>query len=85
MATRPMADAQRQLVAEQVRNRRPKYTIAAYIGASPAALEVKRQARRVAGTESTVLLLGEIVGLRRTAVAAIGFDHAPSARTTRSA
>ena len=36
------ADAQRQLAAEQVRNRRPKYTIAAYIGASPAALEVKR-------------------------------------------
>ena len=56
---RELADAQRQLVAEQVRNRRPKYTIAAYIGASPAALEVKRQARRVAGTGSTVLLLGE--------------------------
>ena len=56
---RELADAQRQLVAEQVRNRRPKYTIAAYIGASPAALEVKRQARRVAGTESTVLLLGD--------------------------
>ena len=56
---RELADAQRQLAAEQTRNRRPKYTIAAYIGASPAALEVKRQARRVAGTESTVLLLGE--------------------------
>ncbi len=56
---RALADAQRQLAAEQSRNRRPKYTIAAYIGASPAALEVKRQARRVAGTESTVLLLGE--------------------------
>ncbi len=56
---RALADAQRQLAAEQTRNRRPKYTIAAYIGASPAALEVKRQARRVAGTESTVLLLGE--------------------------
>ena len=47
--------AQRQLAAQ----RRPKYTIAAYIGASAAALAVKRQARRVAGTESTVLLLGE--------------------------
>ena len=56
---RELAAAQRRLVAEQVRNRRPKYTIAAYIGASPAALEVKRQARRVAGTESTVLLLGD--------------------------
>ena len=56
---RDLAEAQRRLVAEQVRNRRAKYTIAAYIGASPAALEVKRQARRVAGTESTVLLLGD--------------------------
>jgi len=56
---RELADAQRRLAAEQVRNRRAKYTIAAYIGASPAALEVKRQARRVAGTESTVLLLGD--------------------------
>ena len=32
---RELASAQRQLAAEQVRNRRPKYTIAAYIGASP--------------------------------------------------
>ena len=54
-----LADAQRLLAAEQTRNRRPKYTITTYIGTSPAALEVKRQARRVAGTESTVLLLGE--------------------------
>jgi transcriptional regulator with GAF, ATPase, and Fis domain len=41
---RELDDARRQL-AEQ---RRPKYTIASYIGSSPAALEVKRQARRVA-------------------------------------
>ena len=47
--------AQRQL-AEQ---RRPKHTISAFIGGSAAALEVKRQARRVAQTDSTVLLLGE--------------------------
>jgi transcriptional regulator with PAS, ATPase and Fis domain len=39
--------------------RRPKYTIASFIGASTPALEVKRQARRVAATDSTVLLLGE--------------------------
>jgi len=39
--------------------RRPKHTIAGYIGTSLAALEVKRQARRVAMTDSTVLLLGE--------------------------
>jgi transcriptional regulator with PAS, ATPase and Fis domain len=49
-------DAARRQLAEQ---RRPKYTIASFIGASPAALEVKRQARRVAQTASTVLLLGE--------------------------
>ena len=47
--------AQRQL-AEQ---RRPKHAISAFIGGSAAALEVKRQARRVAQTDSTVLLLGE--------------------------
>ncbi len=40
-------------------SRRPKYTVASFIGSSPAALEVKRQARRVAQTDSTVLLLGE--------------------------
>ncbi len=39
--------------------RRPKHTIASFIGGSPAALEVKRQARRVAPTDATVLLLGE--------------------------
>ena len=48
-------DARRQL-SEQ---RRPKYTISSFIGNSPAALEVKRQARRVAPLDSTVLLLGE--------------------------
>lgn len=40
-------------------NRRPKHTVANFIGTSPAAMEVKRQARRVAQTDSTVLLLGE--------------------------
>ena len=49
-------DAARQQLAAQ---RRPKYTIASFIGASAAAMEVKRQARRVAQTDSTVLLLGE--------------------------
>ncbi len=77
---RELADAQRQLVAEQVRNRRPKYTIAAYIGSSPAALEVKRQARRVAGTGSTVLLLGETGTGKELLAHAI---HAASARAAR--
>jgi transcriptional regulator with PAS, ATPase and Fis domain len=49
-------DAARRQLAQQ---RRPKYTIASFIGASAAALEVKRQARRVAATDSTVLLTGE--------------------------
>jgi transcriptional regulator with PAS, ATPase and Fis domain len=52
---RELLDTQRQLAAQ----RRPKYTIASFIGASPAALEAKRHARRVATTDSTVLLLGE--------------------------
>jgi transcriptional regulator with PAS, ATPase and Fis domain len=49
-------DAARRQIAEA---RRPRYTIASFIGSSPAALEVKRQARRVAQTDSTTLLLGE--------------------------
>jgi transcriptional regulator with PAS, ATPase and Fis domain len=48
-------DARRQLAAQ----RRPKHTIASFIGTSPGVMEVKRLARRVAGTDSTVLLLGE--------------------------
>jgi transcriptional regulator with PAS, ATPase and Fis domain len=49
-------DAAHQALAEQ---RRPKYTFASFIGSSPAALEVKRQARRAAQLDTTVLLLGE--------------------------
>jgi transcriptional regulator with PAS, ATPase and Fis domain len=77
---RELADAQRRLAAEQVRNRRPKYTIASYIGASPAALEVKRQARRVAGIGSTVLLLGETGTGKELLAHAI---HAASPRAAR--
>lgn len=49
-------DAARRELAAQ---RRTKYTFASFIGASPAAVEVKRQARRAAQTGSPVLLLGE--------------------------
>jgi transcriptional regulator with PAS, ATPase and Fis domain len=56
---RELDDTRRELAAEQVKNRRPKYTIASFVGSSPAAMELKRQARRVAQTDSTVLLLGE--------------------------
>ncbi len=48
-------DARKELAVQ----RRSKYTLASFIGSSPAALEVKRQARRAAQTGSTVLLLGE--------------------------
>ena len=56
---RELDDARRQLAAHVTQQRRPKHTIASFIGASPAAVEVKRQARRVAQTDSTVLLLGD--------------------------
>ncbi len=39
--------------------RRSKYTFASFVGASEAAVEVKRQARRAAQSSSPVLLLGE--------------------------
>jgi transcriptional regulator with PAS, ATPase and Fis domain len=52
---RDLDEARRELAAR----RRPKYTFASFIGASPASVEVKRQARRAAATDSTVLLLGE--------------------------
>jgi transcriptional regulator with PAS, ATPase and Fis domain len=48
-------DTRAQLAAQ----RRPKYTIASFIGSSAAAIECKRQARRGAATDTTVLLLGE--------------------------
>jgi transcriptional regulator with PAS, ATPase and Fis domain len=49
-------DAARREIAQA---RRPKHHIASFIGASAQALEVKRLARRVALTDSAVLLLGE--------------------------
>jgi transcriptional regulator with PAS, ATPase and Fis domain len=70
-------DSARRQLAEQ---RRPKYTIASFIGSSPAALEVKRQARRVAQTDSTVLLLGETGTGKELLAHAI---HAASRRAAR--
>ena len=73
-------DARQQLAAERVNQRRPKYTIASFIGTSPAALEVKRHARRVAMTGSTVLLLGETGTGKELLAHAI---HAASPRAAR--
>lgn len=39
--------------------RRARYTFASLVGASPACVELKRQARRAAQLEATVLLVGE--------------------------
>jgi transcriptional regulator with PAS, ATPase and Fis domain len=69
-------DARRELSAQ----RRSKYTFASFIGSSPAAQEVKRQARRAAQTESTVLLLGETGTGKELLAHAI---HATSARAGR--
>jgi transcriptional regulator with PAS, ATPase and Fis domain len=52
---RDLDEAKKELAAQ----RRAKYTFASFIGSSPAALEAKRQARRAAQTDATVLLLGE--------------------------
>jgi len=69
-------EARKELAAQ----RRTKYTFASFIGTSPAALEVKRQARRAAQTDSTVLLLGETGTGKELLAHAI---HASSARAER--
>jgi transcriptional regulator with PAS, ATPase and Fis domain len=69
-------DARRELATK----RRSKYTFASFIGSSPAALEVKRQARRAARTDSTVLLLGETGTGKELLAHAI---HAGSTRAER--
>jgi transcriptional regulator with PAS, ATPase and Fis domain len=50
-----LADVQKSLAEE----RRVRYTFSNFLGNSPAAMEVKRQARRAAQVDTTVLLLGE--------------------------
>lgn len=62
---------------ELARQRRSKYTFASFLGRSPAALEVKRQARRAAQSSSPVLLLGETGTGKELLAHAI---HASSAR-----
>jgi transcriptional regulator with PAS, ATPase and Fis domain len=71
---RDLDDARRELASQ----RRSKYTFASFVGASPAAVEVKRQARRAALSSSPVLLLGETGTGKELLAHAI---HASSARS----
>ena len=70
---RDLDDARRELAGQ----RRNKYTLASFVGASAAAVEVKRQARRAAQSASPVLLLGETGTGKELIAHAI---HAASAR-----
>ena len=78
---RDLDDARRELASqrhsERAGQRQSRYTFASFVGTSPAAVEVKRQARRAAQTASTVLLLGETGTGKELLAHAI---HASSAR-----
>ncbi|MEO6292998.1 MAG: sigma 54-interacting transcriptional regulator [Burkholderiaceae bacterium] len=84
---RDLDDARRELASQRnsqrisQRNgqRQSRYTFASFVGASPAAVEVKRQARRAAQTSSPVLLLGETGTGKELLAHAI---HASSARAS---
>ncbi|ALV08726.1 sigma 54-interacting transcriptional regulator [Roseateles depolymerans] len=52
-------DTRRQLALAQRLQRRPEHRIIDFVGSSPLAQEVKRQARRVAQSDAPVLLMGE--------------------------
>lgn len=59
---RDLDDARRELATQRLQSpgqRQSKYTFASFVGLSPAAVEVKRHARRAALSSSPVLLLGE--------------------------
>ena len=71
-----LAATQQHLAAE----RRAKYTFSNYIGNSPAATQVKQQARRAAQLDASVLLLGETGTGKELLAHAI---HAASARANR--
>lgn len=70
---RDLDEARRELASQ----RRNKYTLTSFVGASPAAVQVKRQARRAAQSASPVLLFGESGTGKELLAHAI---HAASAR-----
>lgn len=74
----PGCPAQPQLARVRTGARRSKYSFASFVGSSPAAVEVKRQARRAAQSMSPVLLLGETGTGKEVLAHAI---HAASARS----
>ena len=77
---RDLDEARRELATQRLQPggpRQSKYTFASFIGLSPAAVEVKRQARRAAQSSSPVLLLGETGTGKELLAHAI---HAASAR-----
>ena len=82
---RDLQEARRELALQRGRTlagpgeRRAKYTFASFVGSSPAATEVKRQARRAAQSASPVLLLGETGTGKELLAHAI---HAASARAS---
>lgn len=79
---RDLDDARRELASHRLQQsgqRQSKYTFASFVGSSPAAVEVKRQARRAAQTSSPVLLLGETGTGKELLAHAI---HASSARAS---
>jgi transcriptional regulator with PAS, ATPase and Fis domain len=82
---RDLDEARRELAAQRGQNllglRRAKYTFASFVGTSPAAVEVKRQARRAAQSSSPVLLLGETGTGKEVLVHAI---HGASSRADRA-
>ena len=85
---RDLDDARRELASQRIsqqnnqRNgqRQSRYTFASFVGASAAAVEVKRQARRAAQSSSPVLLLGETGTGKELLAHAI---HASSSRSDK--